>query len=48
MQHQHKPINQNLDVPALLKIVMRNIPATKEIAEAHGFVTSNEAPRRAA
>ena len=48
MQQKPEAANQNLDTQALLEIVMRNIPATKEVAEAYGFTTRNEAPRKAA
>ena len=48
MQHKTEAVNQNLDTQALLDIIMRNIPASKEVAEAYGFTTSNEAPRKAA
>jgi hypothetical protein len=48
MKHQLNAISQNLEVPDLLKIIMRNIPATKENAEVHGFTISNAAARKAA
>ena len=48
MQQKPEAVNQNLDTQHQLEIVMRNIPATKEVAEAYGFTTRNEAPRKAA
>ena len=48
MQQKPEAVNQNLDLQALLEIVIRNIPAAKDIAEAHGFTTTDDAPRKAA
>jgi hypothetical protein len=48
MQQKPEAVNQNLDLQTLLKIVIRNIPVAKDIAEAHGFTTTDDAPRKAA
>ena len=48
MQQKPEAANQNLDTQALLEIIMRNIPATKEIVEAYGLATDKEARRKAA
>ena len=48
MQKKPVAVNQNLDTQALLEIIMRNISATKVIAEAYGLAMNNEARRKAA
>ena len=48
MQQRPEAVNQNLDLQLLLEIVIRNIPAAKEIAETQGLTTINDAPREAA
>ena len=48
MQKKPVSVNQSLDTQALLDIIMRNIPATKVIAEAYGLTTNIEARRKAA
>ena len=48
MQQNPQAVNQNFDLQALLEIVIRNIPAAKDIAEAHGFTATDDAPRKVA
>ena len=48
MQQKPEAVNQNLNLQAMLEIVIRNIPVAKDIAEAHGFTMTNGAPRKAA
>lgn len=48
MQHKAEAVIHNVDTQALLDIIMRNIPATKVVAEGYGFTKSNEAGSKAA
>ena len=48
MQQISKAVNQNLDLQILLDIIIRNIPAARPIAEAHGFSATEAAPSKAA
>jgi hypothetical protein len=48
MQQKPEALNQNLDLQVLLEIIVRNIPAARELAEVYGFTTTNDAPREAA
>jgi tRNA threonylcarbamoyladenosine modification (KEOPS) complex Cgi121 subunit len=48
MQQKPVAVNQNLDTQALLEIIMRNIPATRQISEAYDLTARNEGRRKAA